>query len=101
VIRLPAIVTVPWFKMPAPIPPGAALPVIKLDLITARPPLAMPAPAGMPPPSVAELFATVLAFSVRLDPCGSPPFPGLLAIPPPLPEVLNVTWLELSTAVPA
>jgi hypothetical protein len=43
VIRLPSIVIVPWFKMPAPIPPWAALPVIKLDLITARPPLAMPA----------------------------------------------------------
>src|SRR5215471_5648284 len=39
VIRLPAIVIVPWFKMPAPIPPGAALPVIELDLMTARPPL--------------------------------------------------------------
>jgi hypothetical protein len=54
--------------MPAPIPPGAALPVIELDLITARPLLAMPAPAGMSPPSVAELCATVEAFRVRLDP---------------------------------
>src|SRR5215471_18930793 len=35
VIRLPAIAIVPWFKMPAPTPPGAALSVIKLDLMTA------------------------------------------------------------------
>src|SRR5215831_8278887 len=89
VIRLPAIVIAPWFKMPAPIPPGAALSMIKLDLITARPPLAMPAPAGAPPPSVAELCATVLALRVRLEPCGSPPLPGPLAIPPPLPAVFK------------
>src|SRR5262249_3557512 len=87
--------------MPAPTPPGAALLVIELDLITARPPLAMPAPAAAPPPWVAELAAPVLASRVRLAPVGSPPLPGPLTPPPPLPAVLNVTWLELRTAVPA
>src|SRR5262249_11638880 len=91
VTRLPAIVIVPWFKMPPPIRRGAGLSTIERDLTPAGPPLAMPAPAGLPPPSVAELCATVLAFRVRLDPCGSPPVPGPLAIPAPLPEVLNVT----------
>src|SRR5262245_8926322 len=98
VIRLPAIVIVPWLAMPAPT--LAELWSTELPRMTARPPLAMP-PAA-PPASVAVLWSTRLPLRVRLLPLtGESGLPGPLAIPAPLPEVLPDTRLALRMAVPA
>jgi len=106
------IVIVPWFTMPAPLMVVAVLFSTSLPLMKALPPFAMP-PAAIGGPvigggtgAVAVLPFTWLKKIVSCavpggGPPGPPPAPLPLAMPPPLRDVLPLTWLTLSVTSPA